>query len=181
MQWKKEQWCTARQGRTCSNHPGKISPDSRRPPVGKTLENVQMVELYKNKKKSISQKVLHIFNCMIRKKWIDVYLHIRNLHSLHSRMCCAYWIWRRKGLNVVNVYFFMWLLSPLRNRTRSFILINLNPFTKGCFVPSLAGIGPLFLESVKPLEPQHHWWWRESHNRSALGVDKNSDLKGTSV
>lgn len=71
MQWKKEQWCIVPQGRTCSDHRGKIPPDSRRPPVGKTLENVQMVVLYI--KKIISKKVVHIFNSMIRNKWIGVY------------------------------------------------------------------------------------------------------------
>ena len=70
-----------------------------------------------------------------------------NLNTLHPRMLCAQWFWRRIILNSP-MYFCNFIIISLWKRAETLIWINLNFLPHWCFVSSLIQIGTLVLEKI---------------------------------
>ena len=74
-----------------------------------------------------------------------------NLKPLHKGALCKVWLkfsqwfWRRRFLISSKYYMLFHIYLPLEKGGTPH-LKNLNPFTKGCFVPNLVEIGPVVLE-----------------------------------
>ena len=90
---------------------------------------------------------------LMRIKWF--FFEQRALNPIHPRILCAKfgWDWlsgsrEEDFLNFVNVFSLFRNYLPLEKDGALHLneLANLNPFTQGCFVPSLVEIGPVVLE-----------------------------------
>ena len=75
-----------------------------------------------------------------------------NLNPLHPRMLCAKFGWNwlsgsgEEDFLILSMYFRYFIIISPWKRAGSFIWTNLNPYTQGCFVPSLVENGSVVLE-----------------------------------